>query len=145
MSKDVELYLSSHEGDIKITSAPYIADNVWQQHKKKKQLKVFSFSTAFLLICFSFNILLNPFGDPQEDIFSKNLMLEHELIQVSFRPLTSHQEMIMKNWYSELAQLDMYIELQTVHNEREKMWPRRFELLTQMVDFYNKPVDFQQI
>ncbi|MEW6982417.1 hypothetical protein AAD001_07175 [Colwelliaceae bacterium 6471] len=134
-------YIDMTESSMLIYDAPNISNDIWQRHQSKKMTKYLSLAASTSIICLAIWLQSSTYNTPT--IIAQNNELEMQLAKMENIQLQGQQKVVMDNWHYELALLDQNIEL--THTKSDSLWSRRTMLLTKMIAFYAKPIDFYEI
>lgn len=145
----------------KVHKAPDFSNEIWLRHQKKKQKTWLTMAASVALFSFGawfvhFEVNINSQNESwanvstlsissEQVVLAKNSELEQTLAQVSQNTLSNQQQLVMNNWYDELAMVDFSIEQQNKQNFDEKLWSIRSDILVRMIDFYRQPIDVYEI
>jgi|GEM_PF-1895358 len=139
----IHKHIDANQDNIITYKAPDLADDIWQQYQQKKQKKHFAVAASVCLLALVLGWQKIPGGSP--DFIAQSYMLEQRLAEVVDNPLSDDHRALMSNWHHELSMIDQSIEEQGPEFADANLWADRASLLTQMIEFYAKPVDFYEI
>ena len=145
MEQQVTDYLIATEQTMPLYKAPDRQDIIWQRHQSQKLTKASALVAS--LCVFSFALwfsLANPLSG-RPDLIAQNQALELQLAQLSVRTLSEDQQIIMTNWQHELELIDQNLEQERDRVLSQNLWAVRNQLLTQMINFYQQPIDLYEI
>ena len=141
--KNLQHYLDATEQKMTIHKAPDFSGAIWKRHQAKKATRNFALAASVSVLCLT--VWLQNSLPSTPSLIAQNQLLERELAKVVDNNLPERQRLIMEGWQYELALIDQDLELYNNNGYDESLWSRRTNLLTKMVEFYVKPIDFYEI
>lgn len=145
MEQQISDYLAATENTMPLYKAPDISEQIWSQHQNRKLTKFSAIAASACILSLTLWMSNTSELNQAPSLITQNQQLEHQLAQLSTRELPANQQMIIDNWQYELELIDQSLEYEHDRILSQDLWSFRNQLLTQMIDFYQKPVDLYEI
>lgn len=145
MEQQISDYLAATENTMPLYKAPDISEQIWHQHQNRKLTKFSAIAASVCILSLTFWLSGTPEFNQAPSLITQNQQLEHQLAQLSTRQLPANQQIIIDNWQYELEMLDQSLEYERDRILSQDLWSFRNQLLTQMINFYQKPIDLYEI